>query len=346
MDKMMKNLPIIGGDLLTVGVIALLAAADARMFEDAEFSPLYDATLKEAFNRFKQSDRKVPARGGASPAYDPGAAARGLGVQGQVAQGSNAAMIQRRQMQQRNSAMQRSMLNQSQANRQQMGPPAPGMGAPRAQVPAIGDGGVHTRNGNQFLANKQYDKAIAEFRLALQENPNRPLAQHHIGDALRYKGQHREAIAAYEEVLKISPSYYCCFTHIGDIQSTHLKDAAAAEAAFAQGVRGYRQQIQAGGPQGTLSKYHLGKFFADHKRNLPEAQQLAEQAIAETPDQPVYLLLLAQIYENTGRKQDAIALMDKALQSNPTSPEVYKHYKEHLLKQGAPAAITPKPPAG
>lgn len=326
MGKLVNNLAVIGGGLLLVGVIALLAVADARMFEDAENSKLYESTLKEAFNRFKESDRQVPAGGRAG--VDPGAEALGLAAANPAAASGqpNAARMQQ--------------LRQLMAQ-QRSGTPNNAAQAAHRQA-QHDDGGTHMKQGNQLLMNKQYDRAIVEFQLALKENPNRPLAQHHIGDALRFQGKHEEAIKAYEAVLKISPTYYCCYTHIGDIY-TQMKKPDKAEEAFAKCVEGYRKQIKEGGPQGTISKYHLARFFMDHDRHKNEALTLAEQVAAESPNQPVYLHLLAQCYEAAGRKKDALNAIDKAIQLNPNTPELYQYYRQRLT--GEQPRVTP-PAAG
>ncbi len=326
MEKLKSNLMALGGCIILAGVVALLAIADSRMFVDADHSELYQSTLREAYNRFGESDRQVPA--GAGAGLDPAAEAMAppapqaqMGGQG----AANAAMLQQLQQLQQQMAA------------QQQGGAMPGASASMPQQPLMDDGGIHTKKGNDLLTNRQYDQAIAEFKLALAENPNRPLAQHHIGDALRYQGKHEEAIAAYEAVLKISPTYYCCHTHIGDILQTGLKNPQKAEEAFAKGVEGYRQQIKEGGPQGMIAKYHLSKFFIDHGRYQTEALLLAEQVNSEAPNQPMYLHLLAQCYEVVGRKQDAIATIDKALALKPSAPEGYQHYRQHLVGQAAPA---------
>ena len=60
---MVKLAAAIGGGILAVLLVVVLAMADARLFdEDAEFSPLYEATLKDAYSRFEASDRQVPAK--------------------------------------------------------------------------------------------------------------------------------------------------------------------------------------------------------------------------------------------------------------------------------------------
>ncbi|MCG8404462.1 MAG: tetratricopeptide repeat protein [Phycisphaerales bacterium] len=325
MDKLTNTLAVVGGSLLLVGVIALLAVADAQLFEEAEYSSLYDSTLREAYNRFKESDRQVPAN--ARAGTDAGSQAMGLAAANPAAAAA-----------QPNAARAQQMRQLQQMMAQQRGAAAGSAAQASHQHAQHDDGGVHMKKGSELLLKKQYDLAIVELQRALKENPNRPLAQHYIGDALRHQGKGEEAIKAYEAVLKISPTYYCCYTHIGDIY-TQMKKPQKAEEAFAKCVEGYRKQIKDGGPQGSISKYHLAKFFMDHDRHKGEALVLAEQVTAETPDQPVYLHLLAQCYEAAGRKKDALNAIDKALQLNPNTPELYQYYRQRLM--GEQPIVTP-----
>ncbi len=57
--------------------------------------------------------------------------------------------------------------------------------------------------GNAFLKLGKYDEAIAEYRRILQLNPNYPLTQFYLAQALQYKGLNQEARTAYQNFLQI-----------------------------------------------------------------------------------------------------------------------------------------------
>jgi tetratricopeptide (TPR) repeat protein len=334
-------------------IVAVLVRADAGMFEkDAEFSSLYNATLQDAYSRFSASDKKVPAGGpvdeiggntmpqvspaqmaGTRPA--PGAAMGGQRPAGTMPMPGAAAPA--------GSGLNFKQQSEMAALRGNAGGVPAGV-QPAAAQHVHDDGGPHSKRGNELLAQAKYDEAIAEFRLALQENPNRAQAQHSIGDALRYQGKHAEAIASYDAVLKQLPTFHCCYVHIGEILAAQGR-SEEAQAAFNKAIEGYKQDLSAGGPQASVAAYHLAKLYVDQNRNIDEALVLAGQAVQAAPNQPAYLHLLARCNERAGRKEEAIKITDQILQLNPENIQIYQTYRNQLM--GAPAQSVPPaaPPA-
>ncbi len=319
MNALTKNLGAVGGGVLAVGLVAVLAIADASRFEDAEYSPLYKATLEDAYSKFKESDRKVPAKGGDNAAEAMIAPAQGqpAGMGQMPAMGGRAAW-------------------------KPGAAGSPGMAA-AGSVPAapVDDGGVHMKLGNEHLAKGEFPQAIEEYRVALQENPERSLAAHQIADALKYSGRYDEAVAAYLDVIKKFPTYICCYTHIGDIYRDR-KEMTKADEYYDKATGDYIAQIKGGGQQGVIAKFHLAKLYIDRGRNQPEAVTLSESLVAEASDQAMYFQLLAQSYEAVGRKQDAVAAIEKAIKLNPPNVEMFEQYRQRLQSGATPTA----PPAG
>lgn len=56
---------------------------------------------------------------------------------------------------------------------------------------------------NAYLEFARLDEAISEYQRILRLNPNYPLAQYHLAQAFRQKGQSEQARAAYEQFLQI-----------------------------------------------------------------------------------------------------------------------------------------------
>jgi len=309
-----KNLAAVGGGLLVLALVAVLAVADSRRFKDAEYSPLYKATLEDAYSKFKESDRKVPAKGG-----DAAAEAMFAPAQGQVAAiGQMPAMSGR-------------------AAWKPGAAGSPGMAAAGGvQAAPVDDGGVHMKLGNEHLAKGEYPQAIEEYRVALRENPERSLAAHQIADALKYAGRYDEAVAAYLDVKKRFPTYVCCYTHIGDIYRDR-KELSKADEYYDKATGEYVSEIKTGGQQGVIAKFHLAKLYIDRGRNQPEAVTLAESLVTEAPDQAMYFQLLAQGYEAVGRKQDAVGAIEKAIKLNPPNLEMFEQYRQRLMSGATPA---------
>lgn len=309
---------LVGSVALAVGLLAFLAAADGQMFEDAEFSSLYRFTLNDAYSRFSASDKQVPAGGAPIDPLDDlmaGRNAAGQPVQPGQVPGGLADKLRR---------LQGGGVGQA---------GVPGRAAGQGAQPQYvqDDGGPHMKKGSELLSTGQYEQAAAEFRLAIQENPRRTLAQHSLGDALRMLGRPDEAIAAYRKVLEINPAYYCCYIHIGDVEKAR-QNTAAAKQAYDSAIAAYKQQLSQGGAGAAIARYYLAKLYGDQNENLSEALAMAEQAVAESPDQIAYVQLLAQLYEKVGRTQDAVATYDKLIQLSPQHAESFRLQQQRLTQ--------------
>ncbi len=300
-----------------VAVVALFVVISAdrqEMFKDPEFSGLYEFTLGQAFSRFDESDRQVPARP-STPVQQGSANNR------QVASGRTPAEMQR-------------MAN--------FGKNSGGLGAlPRGRQPQAGqqraaagqhnhdDGGPHTQKGNEFFRTGKHAEAVKEFQLALRENPKRIQARHSMGDSLKALGRNEEAVAAYREVLKQNPQYYCCYTHIGDIEKSR-NNASAAEQAYSKAIEGYKTQIQSGGPAAPSGKFQLAKLYSDLNRELPAALKFAQEANTASPGTFQYIQVLAEIYGKLGRTSDAVAKYDELLKIAPQHAQYIQSQKQAL----------------
>ncbi len=322
----------ISGGLLALVGVTVLAMADANLFdEDPEFSPLYKATLEDAFSRFKASEGRVPPGGSATPEPRPQPPQQPI-ARATPQPGARGGLL--------------GINKNAPVGNQRTLPGRTGAATPPTHV--HDDGGPHMQRGSQLSAQRQYDQAIAEFRLALQENPSRSLAQHYIGDALRAQGKHDEAIAAYQATLAIKPDYYCCYTHMAEIREAQ-QNTAAAEAFYQQAIAGYMQQVGANGPQSNIAAYNLAKLYLDKNRGTTaEIVRFAEKAGNVNPPQAPYLHVLARAYEKAGRRDEALAIMNRVMgmQMEPVHRQYYDNYRRQLTAQGAaPGAAPGGPPA-
>jgi tetratricopeptide (TPR) repeat protein len=298
----------------TAGTVLVLAAVGAyltfenQMVHDAEFTPLYQFTLSQAYSRFKASEQRVALNAATDPLEamtNPQAA----GVPGRSAQPQAA----QRQVQ-----------------------------SAQAQPMAQDDGGPYTARGNEFLQAGKYAEAITAFQMALKENPQRVLTLHGLGDAYRYAQQYDEAIATYRQVLKLSPNYHCCHTHIGDIERAR-NNAEAASQAYAAAERGYAQQLEQGGPGAAGAKFHLARLYVEQNKNLAQALVFAQDIVEAQPDQVAYQQTLAQVYERMGRMGEAVAIYESLAASSPQYADFFRQQIERL--QQADGIEGPVPPA-
>jgi tetratricopeptide (TPR) repeat protein len=321
------SLGTIASCCLAALVVIVLAIADSRTFEDAEYSPLYQATLKNAYSRFKESDKRVPAGRPDEVARDPGQELNT--APNELGPSSDAGSLPRTDPRRLPGTV----------------PPATDKAVPRSgprglmpddhrstiPQPVAHQHGPHMSAGERYAQEREYEKAIAEFRLEVQEHPECALAQHRIGDMLKLAGKPEEAVAAWNEVLRLNPAYHCVHAHIGDVLAAQGKEDQAA-AAYDKAIAGYREQIKSGGPAATSARYHLAKLLLDINRNATEALALAQQVVQDAPDKPMHHYLVARCLEATGRRDEAIAAIDKASQLDPSQAEAYRVFRERLTR--------------
>jgi len=65
----------------------------------------------------------------------------------------------------------------------------------------------YTNLGSAYAAKGMFDEAIAEFKKAIEINPNDAMAHNNLGGAYCRKGMYDEAVAEYERTLAINPNY-------------------------------------------------------------------------------------------------------------------------------------------
>ncbi len=281
---------------VAVFLVALLAAADWIRPEEPQWSSLYHATLQDAFSRFREHEKRVPAGGPEEEFVSPQPASAPQAAAGRLPAAQ---------------------------------PPQAAHAQPAGKAVPLDQTTTELTQGNEFAVKKEYDKALERFRAHLLKFPNSAIAYHRIADVLQEQGKSDEAIAAYEEALKRQASYYCVHGHIGDLHAAQGR-TEAAEQAYARLVAGFREQMTQPGPVAAGAKYQLSKFYIDHGRNLQEAIVLAEQAAAETPDQVAYLVPLVTAYRQMGRNADAAATIDKIVKLKPEFKAYYDKVREQL----------------
>lgn len=326
--------------LLGVGLVVVLAMADARTTPDAEFSKLYEFTRQQAYSRFKDSDARVPARDPNELEFDGQPQRPGLPPT-TPGRGSPTSPPSRGMAPNAASPPQAKQLPQPQGGMRMPAAPMPAGPSPHEATHDHNSPSMAT--ANNLAAAGRLDEAVAAFRRELQDHPGCTLVHHRLADVLAQKGDKDAALTEYAEVLKHDAGYYCVHLHIGDILIAQGQDARAEEE-FNKAIAGYGAQIRDGGPQATIGRYYLADFYLKHRRSLDEAVRLAEEAAASTPPQFSYYLLLSRCYEAVGRKTEALTAIDRAIELNPQQAEVFRTYRDRLAASSGPPPGTGREP--
>jgi len=130
--------------------------------------------------------------------------------------------------------------------------------------------------GDALAAEGRLDEAIANYRRAIQINPNRPEIFFHLGMVLGRAERNHEAVVQYREALRLNPDL-------------------------------------AGGLNNLA--WLLATCPDDELRNGPEAVRLAEHACELTHyGEPLFIGTLAAAYAEAGRYAEAVTTAEKAEQ--------------------------------
>ena len=76
-------------------------------------------------------------------------------------------------------------------------------------------GDYHVKTGNYRLQDGQYGRAIAEFELALEANPDHPLAYLGIALALMHQNRHEASLEAFDRALALDESLAVAYADRG-----------------------------------------------------------------------------------------------------------------------------------
>src|SRR5262245_58906288 len=150
------------------------------------------------------------------------------------------------------------------------------------------------------------------YQQLLRQQPDLPDVWLLLGDARLTLGKYTEAMAAYENALRLRP---VAEAHLG------LGNALAAAGRRTEAVTHYRQFVQAR-PEHAEARANLGVALAELGR-LPEAEPELRAALRLKPDYPQAHHNLGVALVQSGRPEEAIASFEEALRLNPDYAEAY-----------------------
>ena len=163
-----------------------------------------------------------------------------------------------------------------------------------ARTPA-GIAASHLLKGQSLLASHEYERSIVELEQAAKLDSNLPRLQYSFGLALLKLGRNKEAITSFERELVRTPLdfttlYYLAYLHEADGNTEPALERLNAAL-----------KIQSESPEANAL---LGKLLV--KQNKPaEALRPLEYAVKNDPKDPDKRYLLARVYQQMGRREDA-----------------------------------------
>lgn len=162
------------------------------------------------------------------------------------------------------------------------------------------------------------------WQTTISENPRSWMAYNNLGNALLQKGRVNEAIAQFNEALKIDPNYAVGQSNLGNA----LLRIGRTEESLAHIERALEID-----PRNAEAENNLGNTLLQMGR-MEEAATHYGKAIAIDPHYAEAYNNLGALFLQMGRFDESLANLQKALTIDPESPQAENNLGNTLLRMG------------
>ena len=153
----------------------------------------------------------------------------------------------------------------------------------------------------------RFDRAIAEYVAVQTYNADRPEARMSLGNLYISRGDPGAAIVEYRKAIVIDPTFVQAYANLADLYRTRGTEGEA-DATLRQGL--------ARNPRTAVLHHALGLSLVRQKR-LPDALPEFREAVVLAPGDARFAYVYAVALINSGKPQDARAVVDAAIKRNP-----------------------------
>jgi tetratricopeptide (TPR) repeat protein len=170
------------------------------------------------------------------------------------------------------------------------------------------------------------------------------------GIGLYQRGDYVPAAEHFEEAIRLNPDFPFSYFFLGNSYDKMYRPARKGEAendAYLQkAVENYRHSIERlktpeaaeheQAPQflNLSYQYLIAAYGSDRLNDFTQAEAVAKELIATTPDEPGNYQALARLYQDQGRNEEAEAMFLKAAEVRPGDPVGYQMLANFYNQQG------------
>jgi tetratricopeptide (TPR) repeat protein len=183
---------------------------------------------------------------------------------------------------------------------------------------------AHLNLGYWLAGDGLFSEAIAQYEEALRLNPRFALAHYHLGNALVGSERLDEAMAHYAEALRLKPKFVEAHNNLGK--------ALASRGRFDEAMAQYAEALRLN-PKFGLAHYNLADALASRGKideagaHYAEAQRLDPQLVEQQ-------ISSGNELADQGKLEEAIAQYSVALRMSPNDVQVHRNLGIALVRQG------------
>jgi tetratricopeptide (TPR) repeat protein len=167
---------------------------------------------------------------------------------------------------------------------------------------------------------QQWDKAIAAYRVALEEFPDDATVLANLGQALLAINKHKEALIVYQRAARVSPGDPVPIEKCAELMEGFGQNAPAAQAYFAVGeLYVNRREIEK-----AIENWGRSAALVPNNINARSRLAVAFERIGKTAESIAEYVEVARIFQSQGDIPKAMQTAQRALQVDPQSADANK----------------------
>ena len=171
--------------------------------------------------------------------------------------------------------------------------------------------------GNCLMAQRKYAEALPLYEQCIKDAPDNAQLYQSLGSAYRTNKQPDKAIAAVEKALKIDPDSEYTQRLLASLYRSAGKKDKYEELTKRQEAN-YKAKL-AKEPNNAEHCSNLANLYLQLGRNLEEALKLAQNACKLKSDEARYYSLQANVLKRLKRFDEALASINRAIEIDPRS---------------------------
>jgi Flp pilus assembly protein TadD len=194
-------------------------------------------------------------------------------------------------------------------------------------------GHVANRMGTAYYQQGNYTMARHEFHRAVADDPTNPDYVNNLAAAMKKQGNPQGAEQVYRQALLVDPGHQPAYHGLAALLKEQGRQAEAID------VLDSWVATQPYSPAAHIET----AWFKRESRDYAGAEQSLRSALQVHPNHPVAMAHLGQLYQETGRPQQAMAMYQRSLTNQWHQPEV--HSRLASLQESSRPRVIPSPTA-